>query len=128
VVRRRSVGGPDALRGARDLVVEHPWDRRNVARCRELRPRVDRAVTPTQHPAKPRKRRAKVAERVASDLLAQICDERLPEGEVLAREREMTATFGVARGTMREALRLLEMHGALAIRSGPDGGPIVRQP
>jgi GntR family transcriptional repressor for pyruvate dehydrogenase complex len=40
----------------------------------------------------------------------------------------MLATYGVARGSLREALRFLEMAGVLTIRPGPGGGPTVSAP
>ncbi|GAB7007512.1 FadR/GntR family transcriptional regulator [Nocardioides sp. AN3] len=70
----------------------------------------------------------KQAEIVARDLTNQIVVEDLPEGTKLANEREMLETYQVGRSTLREALRLLESRGVLTIRSGRDGGPIVRRP
>lgn len=40
----------------------------------------------------------------------------------------MAAEFRVARGTLRESLRFLEMEGVLEFRPGPRGGPIVTSP
>lgn len=37
----------------------------------------------------------------------------------------MLATFDVGRGSLREALRILEVHGLLTIRPGPGGGPVL---
>jgi DNA-binding FadR family transcriptional regulator len=46
----------------------------------------------------------------------------------LVAEHRMVEDFGVARATVREALRLLELQGALRIKAGPGGGPVVRAP
>ena len=62
-----------------------------------------------------------VAKRIADDIFAQ----QLAPGAKLAGEREMVERFQVSRGTLREALRILEVHGLLTIRSGPSGGPTV---
>jgi DNA-binding FadR family transcriptional regulator len=40
----------------------------------------------------------------------------------------MVEKFGVARATVREALRFLELQGALRIKAGPGGGPVVSVP
>jgi DNA-binding FadR family transcriptional regulator len=70
----------------------------------------------------------KQAEIVARAITAQIVSERLAAGTKLENEREMLELYQVGRSTLREALRLLESRGVLTIRSGRDGGPIVRHP
>ena len=40
----------------------------------------------------------------------------------------MVKHYGVARATIREALRFLELQGALRIKAGPGGGPVVSVP
>lgn len=35
--------------------------------------------------------------------------------------------FQVGRGSLREALRILEIHGLISLRSGPGGGPMVTE-
>lgn len=73
-------------------------------------------------------RALKIADRVAREIVDLIVEHELPEGARLPNEREMGEAFGISRGTMREALRLLESWGILTIRAGRDGGPIVRYP
>lgn len=75
-----------------------------------------------------RGRAPKAAELVADDLAGDILASGMEEGDVLPNEREMTERFGVGRGTLREALRLLESQGVITIRPGPGGGPVVRRP
>lgn len=74
------------------------------------------------------RRRLKTSEVVASSIAKHISDNQLEEGTRLPSEVEMAGSFQVGRTTMREALRLLETQGAISIRSGPHGGPIVRRP
>ena len=47
---------------------------------------------------------------------------------MLESEADMLVTFGVSRGTLREALRLLESQGLVQLKPGPRGGPVVGVP
>lgn len=80
------------------------------------------SVTPRQV-----KRRDKVAEAVARSILRKIRAERLLPGAQLPAEAQMLKEYGVGRGSLREALRILEFHGLISIKPGPGGGPIVAQ-
>ncbi|MDA8273922.1 MAG: FCD domain-containing protein [Actinomycetota bacterium] len=69
----------------------------------------------------------------ASDILAdhlrqQILSGQLEEGVFLPVERDLAATSGLSRGTVREALRILEIEGLVDIRPGRSGGTAVRRP
>jgi len=70
-------------------------------------------------------RGSKISERVASTLVSDIVNEGLCAGDRLPNEAAMIARFGLGRGSIREALRILEVHGIITLRSGPGGGPIV---
>jgi DNA-binding FadR family transcriptional regulator len=72
-----------------------------------------------------RPRNAKLSEQVARMIVDDVFSSHLEPGTKLPPERVMLERFGVSRGTLREALRILEMHGLLTIRSGPTGGPVV---
>jgi len=72
-------------------------------------------------------RPAKISEVVARTLLEHIIEAGLRPGDSLPNEREMISWLGVARGSLREALRLLEGHGVISVKSGPGGGPVVRE-
>lgn len=67
----------------------------------------------------------KMAILLAQRIVDEITDRKLPPGAALPPERAMLHEFGVARGTLREALRYLEIQGVLTIRPGPGGGPTV---
>jgi len=62
---------------------------------------------------------------LAQRIVSEITDRDLPPGTVLASERQMLEEYSVARGTLREALRFLEIQGVLTIKPGPGGGPAV---
>jgi DNA-binding FadR family transcriptional regulator len=73
-------------------------------------------------------RQPKMSEQIARQIVNHIIDNKLPEGTVLPNERQLIEAFDVGRTTLREALRLLETRGVVTIRSGPNGGPVVRIP
>ena len=55
-----------------------------------------------------------------------ILDGDISNGDVLPSERELKERFGISRGTLREALRVLEDRGLIEIRKGNRGGIFVR--
>lgn len=68
----------------------------------------------------------KLSEHIAAQILADISSAARPvAGLKLPGEAEMSGQYAVGRGTVREALRLLEMQGLISIKSGPGGGPVV---
>lgn len=73
-------------------------------------------------------RSPKVSELLARQIVDKILQGALTDGEPLQTEREMMASYGVGRSTVREALRLLETRGVVTIKQGLNGGPIVRIP
>jgi len=72
--------------------------------------------------------RKKAAILVANTIVREIRRLDLGPGDKLISEDKAVARYGVARGTLREALRFLELQGVLRMRSGPGGGPIVARP
>ena len=70
----------------------------------------------------------RAAVRIARKLVSDIRRRRLRPGTQLAAEHRMVEELGVARATVREALRFLELQGALRIKAGPGGGPVVSTP
>lgn len=75
-----------------------------------------------------RQRPQKTATIVAAHLVDRITDGGLQVGDVLPPERVMMEEYDVGRGTMREALRYLELQGVVTIKTGPKGGPVVAAP
>jgi DNA-binding FadR family transcriptional regulator len=67
----------------------------------------------------------KQAERVADQVKRWITEHALGPGDRLPKESELQALFEVSKGTMREALALLEAEGLVRIRTGPQGGATI---
>lgn len=70
----------------------------------------------------------KQASLTAQRIVREIEERNLQAGDHLPPEKEMLDDYGVGRGTLREALRVLELQGVLRIRPGPGGGPVVASP
>lgn len=62
---------------------------------------------------------------MAREILGQITTEDMAPGSRLPAEAQMMADYQVGRGTLREALRILEVNGLISIKPGPGGGPVV---
>jgi DNA-binding FadR family transcriptional regulator len=71
-------------------------------------------------------KQTKVFQNVVEQIQDAIFDGRLKTGETLPAERELKAMFNVSRGTLREALRVLEQKGLIEIRLGVGGGSVVK--
>jgi DNA-binding FadR family transcriptional regulator len=70
-----------------------------------------------------RKRPEKLSDAVAREIVRDIRG--MAPGSMLPPESAMTAEYDVGRGSLREALRILEFNGLLTMRPGPGGGPMV---
>src|SRR4051812_17373008 len=78
----------------------------------------------TNGAARPPKAAMLVAQRIMGDVVAG----RLKPGNLLLPERTMLEKYQTGRGTLREALRLLEFQGVIALKPGPRGGPVLQDP
>jgi len=65
--------------------------------------------------------------RVADAIKELMVEKELAAGDRLPSEPEMIAAFGMAKGTIREAMRILEAQGLVETRTGPGGGSFVKQ-
>jgi DNA-binding FadR family transcriptional regulator len=67
----------------------------------------------------------RVFQNVIDQIQEAILQGKLSEGQRLPGERELTEQFGTSRGTLREALRVLEQKGLITIKTGSRGGAFV---
>jgi GntR family transcriptional regulator, transcriptional repressor for pyruvate dehydrogenase complex len=70
--------------------------------------------------------KTKVYEKIAVQIQRLICDGSLKPGEKLPPERELAGMFHVSRGSLRDAVRALEVTGFVEARHGE--GTVVRTP
>ena len=70
-------------------------------------------------------RTPKIAESIARQILRDIHRQGLKPGSMLPPESAMLERFGIGRGSLREALRILEVNGLVTLKPGPKGGPVV---
>lgn len=72
-------------------------------------------------------RRRKRSDVVADQIKCWVMDERFGPGHKLPQEKELSHIFGVSKGTMREALKSLEVQGLITVRTGPGGGATLTE-
>ncbi len=80
-------------------------------------PGARRAAAPASHLIQPIKK-TRIAEEIADRIRVLILDGTLPTGRPLPGERTLAERFEVSRGSIRDALRLLETIGLLETRHG----------
>lgn len=65
--------------------------------------------------------------RVAEEIKTWVVEHGLNAGDRLPSEKELIDRFGMAKGTIREAMRILEAQGLIKTRTGPGGGSFVHE-
>lgn len=64
---------------------------------------------------------------VAEAIKSWVVEQGLVAGDRLPSEHEMIERFSMAKGTIREAMRILEAQGLVKTRTGPGGGSFVHE-
>ncbi len=72
-------------------------------------------------------KKIKSYQNVVDQIQSAICDGSLKDGDKLPSEMKLTKMFNTSRGTIREALRVLEQKGLISVKTGVKGGPIVKE-
>lgn len=65
--------------------------------------------------------------RVAEAIKEWVMAHKLAPGDRLPNEAKLMTRFGMAKGTIREAMRILEAQGLVETRTGPGGGSFVAE-
>ena len=78
--------------------------------------------------AKPLRNLPKASELIARQIRTMILDGKLADGDLLPPESQLSAEFGVARPTLREAFRILETEGLIQVVRGSRRGARVNAP
>lgn len=88
------------------------------ARCPIMPPDAPRPIPP-----RPQRRSRPV--RVAEAIKDWVVEQGLQPGDRLPGEAELIARFKMSKGTVREAMRLLQAQGLIETKTGPGGGSFV---
>jgi GntR family transcriptional repressor for pyruvate dehydrogenase complex len=86
-------------------------------------PSAEDAGNPGKRPTKHDRRSRPL--HVAETVKDWVVDQELGPGDRLPSESELIARFGMAKSTIREAMRILEAQGLVETRTGPGGGSFV---
>lgn len=92
-------------------------------RVRAALPKGDRLKR--RYTSDPVRRRLKLSEMIAAQILDEITSKDLVEGDPLTSEAAMLQVYEGGRASLREALRILETNGLITIKAGPNGGAVV---
>ncbi|WP_421566958.1 FadR/GntR family transcriptional regulator [Ochrobactrum sp. EDr1-4] len=71
-------------------------------------------------------KRIKLSDQIAEDLRRTIAGDKMVPGDRLPNEKALMEHYCCAKGTIREALKALEVEGLIAMQSGPNGGPEIQ--
>ena len=71
--------------------------------------------------------RRKLSDQVVDRIKHWLMAKNIKPGDRLPQEKELVEIFGVARSTMREALKALEVQGLISIVAGRSGGAVIAE-
>jgi len=72
-------------------------------------------------------KRIKRSDQIVESVKSWVALNRMEPGERLPNERELMQQFECSKGTVREALKSLEVQGLVTIRTGPNGGAVLER-
>lgn len=71
--------------------------------------------------------RRKRTDEIVDAIKRMIVEHGLGPGDRLPQERDLLAQFSASKGTIREALKALEVQGLISVRTGPGGGAFIER-
>jgi GntR family transcriptional regulator, transcriptional repressor for pyruvate dehydrogenase complex len=74
-----------------------------------------------------RPRRLKRTDEIVDSIKRLIVEHGLGPGDRLPQERDLIAQYAASKGTVREALKALEVQGLISVRTGPGGGAFIER-
>ena len=80
-------------------------------------------TAPALSPVKRRKR----TDEIVDAIKRMIVEHGLGPGDRLPQERELMVQFAASKGTVREALKALDVQGLISVRTGPGGGAFIER-
>lgn len=83
-------------------------------------------MQPVTTPSKDEPRQSRPV-RVAEAIKGWVVQQGLKKGDRLPSETQMIKRFAMSKGTIREAMRILEAQGLIMTRTGPGGGSFVHE-
>lgn len=78
-------------------------------------------------PREPGRRSRKRADEIADAIKLSMIQHGLEPGDRLPQEKELMVQYAASKGTVREALKSLEVQGLVRVRTGPGGGAFVER-
>jgi len=81
-------------------------------------------VAPPAGAGRPRRKRT---DEIVDAIKRMIVEHGLGPGDRLPQERELLTQFSASKGTVREALKALEVQGLISVRTGPGGGAFIER-
>lgn len=71
--------------------------------------------------------RRKRTDEIVDAIKRMIVEHGLAPGDRLPQERDLIAQYAASKGTVREALKALEVQGLISVRTGPGGGAFIER-
>lgn len=72
-------------------------------------------------------KRVKLSDQIVESVKSWVALNQMQPGDRLPNERELMEQFECSKGTVREALKSLEVQGLISVRTGPNGGAILER-